>query len=160
MTWQTEMVPIVRYLINDATAPYTYEDSRIQQTIAIAAQLTLITTSFDKDYVVDVATPSITPDPTDETRDDAFISLVSIQAACIILGAEVKTASQSSVRIQDGPHTIDLTGGGAITVKRWQDMCAKFDAARKQYLGGNSKNGQAVIGPYTIESVPIMPWNF
>lgn len=154
------MVPIVRYLIDDAVVPYTYDDSRLQQTIVISAQLTLLEVHFDKDYVVDVAGSGISPDPTADPRDDAFISLVSLKTACVVLGAEVKDASQSGVRIMDGPSTIDLTAGSAITVKRWQDMCGKYTMARRQYLGGNSRAGQAVIGPYTNESIPIMPWNF
>jgi hypothetical protein len=160
MAWQDEMVPMLRYLIDDFGSTLTYTSTRLEHIIAVAAQLSLLDMTFDKSYAIDITQVSITPDPTAETRDDGFIGLVCLKAACIIASAEVKTAAGEGIRVTDGPHTIDLTMGSQIKQTRAKDICAKFEQARKQYLAGNSKAGVAVLGPYTYEGVNPRPYNF
>lgn len=160
--WQDEMVPILRYLIDDVSSTPTYTSTRLEETLAVAAQLTLfeMENGFDKEYVVDVTQVSISPDPTADTRDNAFISLIVLKAVCLVFGAEAKTAASESVRITDGPSTIDATSGSQMKYKRYEEACDRFTRARRQYLAGNAKFVAAVLGPYTNESVSIIPWNF
>ena len=48
MTWQTEMTPILRYLINDIDpTSYTYTNTRLQNTILISSQLLLKEVDFE-----------------------------------------------------------------------------------------------------------------
>ena len=94
MTWQTEMTLILRGLINDVNpADYTYSDSRLQQSILISGQLVQTELVFDKTYEVNVIASSIIPDPTDVTKDNAFINLVCLKSAALIYGGELKLIS-------------------------------------------------------------------
>lgn len=159
MTWQTEITPIVRYLVNDVGSG-VYSDNRLQETIVIAAQLMVYDVNFDKDYTISVNNGTISPDPTDETRDDAFINLAAMKASCIILQGEIGTKANQAFKITDGPSTIDTGQSVLFTQKRLDDICGKYEKYRKQYLLGTAKNSACVIGPYTNESVDIIPWNF
>lgn len=152
MAWQDEMVPIVRALIDDVTSPVTYSDTRLEETIVISAQILNLNIAFNQTYTINVATTSISPDPTD-VRDDAFINLVSIRAACFIYDSEFKTASRLGIRVTDGPSSIDVSGRltSALTLsKKFQDM---FEKAKIDYLAGNSIAGQAIMTPYTYENL-------
>lgn len=152
MSWQDEMVPIVRALINDMDSPTTYSDTRLEETIVIAAQMTNLFITFGNTYTISVSSTSISPDPT-ESRDDAFINLVSLRAACFIYDSEAKQASRLGIRVNDGPSSIDVSGrlsSALALAKKFQDM---YDFARVQYLAGNSIAGQAVLTPYTNQNV-------
>jgi hypothetical protein len=85
-TWQNEMVRIVRHLVDDLDAA-TYSDSRLEETVLVSAQMVQLQVTFDKTYTVDVDELLLTPDPTAATRDNAFINLVCLKTACIILQA-------------------------------------------------------------------------
>ena len=86
MTWQNEIVRMVRFLVNDIDAS-TYDDSRLEETILVAAQLLIGNIDFDRTYTVDVDTLVLSPDPTTlTTKDNNFINLLAVQASCIILG--------------------------------------------------------------------------
>ena len=108
MAWQNEMTRILRYMLNDLdSSSYTYSDDRLEETIIVSAQLVLHEIDFDKDYTVDVDALTLTPDHTAATEDNAFINLISLKSACIILSSELSTKSQESVRVSDGSSSID-----------------------------------------------------
>ena len=88
MSWQGQMSTIVRYLINDVDpSNYSFSDQRIETTLLVAAQLMLMSVDFNNVYSVNVETCTLSPDPTDaETKDDPFITLSCLRAACIIVG--------------------------------------------------------------------------
>jgi hypothetical protein len=153
MTWQNEMVRIVRFLVNDLDAS-SYPDSRLEETILVAAQLINPTIDFDNTYTIDVDTIVLTPDPTQlTTKDDWFINLVCLKTACIILGSETKTLSTQSYKIVDGPSTIDAKGVYDANKTLYDELCEQYDRLVLQYRAGNSVAGQAILTPYTQERV-------
>lgn len=160
MAWQTEMVQLLRYVINDIDSPSVYSDDRLQKTLVAAAQFLVFQVDFDQDYTLDISTPSISPDPTSDPRDEGFINLTVLQAACLIVNAEVKLKAGQSVLVKDGPSTIDTRGSYEATQQRYRDMMAILDQARTQYQLGNARAGQAVLGPYVQQYFPIYPGNF
>ena len=85
-TWDTSLVIIFRNLINDAVAPYTYNDARAKEIILVGAQLMLMEVSFDIPYVVDLNGQNITPDPV-ENNDNNFIALHLIKPFNYLPGA-------------------------------------------------------------------------
>jgi hypothetical protein len=149
MAWEIEMVQIVRNLIGDVseTSP-TYSIPRLQTMILTAGQLLNGSVDFYKSYTIDVDEGILTPDPTTATKDNGFINLVCLKTACIILRSEWRTASNSALSVKDGPSTID--GKGIATAKEAlaNEMCEAFEDALKQYLMGNSKAGEAIVGPH------------
>ena len=156
MTWQNEMTRIVRYLINDINST-TYEDCRIEETILVAAQLLIDRLDFDKTYTVDVDTLSLSPDPTTNTKDNFFINVVSLQAACIVVGSEAKTLAAQSARIKDGPSSIDLSAAYQSTYQMYKECRDKLEKMILYHNAGNSLAGQAVLTPYTYEGIDGTP---
>ena len=145
--WQAEMVVILRHLIDDVCVT-TYTDPRLQETILVSAQLIQIEVDFDKTYTIDVDALILTPDPTDATKDNGFINLVVLKAACIILSGEAKAKASEAIKIVDGPTTIDTGQRHKALEERAKTMCQNYEHAKIQYMAGNSRAGQAVITPF------------
>ena len=112
MYWQAEFVTILRVLIDDLASPQTYADNRLIQVLAAAAQLVTSELDFSNNFVVDIQALSIEPSPVDRatTRDDNFINLVCIKAACLVERGESRKAVGQGISIRDGSSAIDLRG--------------------------------------------------
>ena len=109
MAWQNEMVRILRHIINDLdSSSYSFTDDRLEESILVSAQLVSTEIDFDKDYTIDVDALVLSPDPTASVKDDAFINLVVLKSACIILGSEVRSNALNSIALKDGPSSIIL----------------------------------------------------
>ena len=161
MTWQNEMILIVRHLVNDLDdANQSFTDERLEGTVLVSAQLLLNEIDFDdppnNDYAVDVDGLTLTPDPTASgTKDNAFINLVCLKASCVIVGSEVRTNALNSVVLRDGPSTIDMRGIAASLSQLYNNLCERFDTAVLQYKAGGSRVGQAIFSPYSPGSESI-----
>lgn len=145
------LVLILRNIINDTVATYTYSDARLQQMLAVAAQLLLAETSFSTDYVIEVTTPTITPDPV-TNGDDAFIALVTLKAAMLITGAEYKIATKSSVTVTDAWSTISNTSAAANYKTLFEEFTKQYKDTLMQYKFGNVNQIHAVLSPYTVNT--------
>jgi len=151
MSWQNEMVRILRFLINDIDSS-TYSDSRLEETLLVAAQLQYASIDFDNTYSIDIDTLTLSPDPTTlTTKDDWFINIVCVKAACIVLGSEAKTMAAQSYKIKDGPSSIETGEAYRNTQMLYKDMCDKLAYMIVDYKAGNSVAGHAVLTPYTQE---------
>ena len=150
MSWQNEMVRILRFLINDIDAS-SYSDDRLEETILVAAQLQYASIDFPNTYTIDVDGLVLSPDPTSVTKDDWFINIVCVKTACIILGSEAKTLAAQSYIIKDGPSTIDVSRAYTAAQQMYKDMCDKLAFMIMDYKVGNSVAGHAVLTPYTQE---------
>lgn len=152
MAWEGEMGTLVRHLVDDLSDSPTYTDDRVEQSIAVAAQLCIHEIDFDETYTVSLDCPSISPDPTTlTTKDDSFINLVSMRAACVILGSELKTRSLDSVKVTDGPTTIDMSSSLKGVQKLYEDACQRYEDAKLQYQAGGTI-GKAVLSPFSPAS--------
>ena len=157
MSWQGEMTTMVRTLISDVDpSNYTYSNQRLETTILVAAQIVMTEIDFENKYTVDVEQCYITPDPTDATtphatinRDDAFINLVSLKTACIIMGSELKTQSLNAVKVVDGPSSIDFTAVAANIRYLYDYSCKNYEEYKFNYAAGNNAVGKAILSPYS-----------
>jgi hypothetical protein len=154
MSWQGQISTMVRYLVNDIEpANYKYSPKRIETTILVSAQLVMLDTDFSNIYSINVEQCSLSPDPTDtETKDDAFMTLVTLKSACIIIGSEVRTESGNAISIKDGPSAIDLRGVSSTLLALYKDLNDKYSQALMNYRAGNSIAGKAILGPYSPAS--------
>lgn len=145
---------MVRYLVNDVEpASYKYNPKRIETTILVSAQLVMLDTDFSNIYSINVEQCSLSPDPTDaETKDDAFMTLVTLKSACVIIGSEVRTESGNAISIKDGPSAIDLRGVSSTLLVLYKDLNDKYSQALMNYRAGNSIAGKAILGPYSPAS--------
>ncbi len=146
MAWQDNTNLMVRHIINDTDPDnYKYSDNRINSTIAVAAQLIVLEIEFDQQYSVDIASQTVSPDP---SSDDAFINLVVLRAAVIIIGGEIKTESSNAISIKDGPSAIDLRGVSSTLLALYKDLSDRYDSVAHGY-GYNTSIGKAILGPYS-----------
>lgn len=153
MAWKNEITQIVRVLINDFDeTSYQYDGTKIETLIATAAQLLQRELDFDTIYTITVMPISISPDPTTiSPRDDIFINMVSLKAACLVLGAEVKTLAAQSFKVQDASATIDVKGAYEAMKDLYDKYCDDLARAKTYYLAGNLNAIKAIITPTTVE---------
>ena len=144
------MTTIVRHLVNDVDASsYTFATDRLEITI-FAAQLLKMNVDFNNEYDINVESSILSPDPTDaDTKDDPFVALACLRAACIIIGSEIRKESGNAISIKDGPSAIDLRGVTQTLTVLYQDLCKKYEDALLDYRAGNSVVGQSILGPYS-----------
>ena len=149
MAWQTEMTSLLRYVINDTdTSKQEFTDDRLQNLLVSAAHLTLGVVDFPRDYSIDIPASGITPDPTSGTRDNSFVNLVVLRAACLLANGEYRSASNKGITIKDGPSSVDARGLIAAKKDIMQTSCEKYEKAEFEYRLGNSNAGEAIIGPH------------
>ena len=151
MSWQGQMSTVVRHLINDVDpSAYTFSADRMETSILVAAQLIIMNVDFGNTYSINVETGYLDHDPTDAgTRDEAFISLVCLRAACIIVGSEIRKESGNAISIKDGPSAIDLRGVPQTLAILYKYLCDKYEHSMLEYRAGNRVTGQSILGPYS-----------
>jgi hypothetical protein len=145
MAWTTDIVMVVRGLINDMDSPYDYSDTRLKQLICIAGVLLIQEASFTTSYTIDLSEFTITPDP---SSDADFVALVSLKTACMILNGEHKNAANSSLSVKDGPAFIDSTSKAKQLGELAKSICEAYNKAKFSYLAGDGSVGRIIIGPY------------
>lgn len=163
MSWQGELTTMVRHLINDTDEDnYTYSDSRLETTVLVAAQLVNKEVDFESTYLIDVEQCTLSPDPTDPTdaladanKDDGFIALVSLKAACIILGSEMKTQGLKAVRVVDGPSSVDYTAVAQHVRFLYEFACKQYEQYKFNFQACNNNVGKAVLTPYAPGALGI-----
>lgn len=151
MSWQSEIVTIVRVWINDLDDSPTYSDSRIQQVITVAAQNVVREVSFSQEYTIDVVSGVISPDPTlAESRDNDFVALSAIKSACILDQSTFRTkAVNEGIRASLSPASIDVRGN----LRGYQTLleigpCAMYEKLRTEFEIGNPNICQAILSPF------------
>jgi hypothetical protein len=151
MAWQTDMVSMLRILLNDNGDTPTFTDLRLEQLLVVAAQFVNQDIDFVKEYTIGIGALSITPDPTaTATRDDVFTNFTVMKAACIadistyrtkliISGLNIKCAQMgiSTVSHLDGFKELLSLG-----------PCAAYDKMKKQYEFGDSRIAKIILSPF------------
>jgi hypothetical protein len=154
MSWQAEMRTVLRAMVDDIDSPQAYSDARLEQLLAVAAQFVANEMSFPLDYTADVTAPDISPDPTDRdggSRNDDFVNLVCLRAACLIDHGKVRRAVGQGIMVKDGSSTIDLRDSAKgylqLLAKGW---CAVYQQAKDEYRAGQTGAGVgvAILGPF------------
>jgi len=147
MAWTDDMVTMLRGLINDMSEPYTYEDGRLETLLALSAVFVMQEVDFSAAYTINIATPSISPDPVDNNDVD-FQALVCLRTACMITSGEFKVDAAKGVAIKDGPSSIDLSGRIKAREQVAKQNCDNYERARVNYQIGDGSLGRAIVGPY------------
>ncbi len=155
MSWQTEMTPIVRALIDDMDSA-TYTDSRLQDYIVVAAKLVTAQITFDNSYTVDVVAESISPDP-DTLDDNFFINLVCLRTACMIVTGEYKTQAGKGISFKDAQTSIDTRAAVDGKKALMTQICNLYEQERLQYMNGVRVAGRLVAN--AISHPDFCGWN-
>lgn len=149
MSWSIEIPIIVRTLINDLEAEPLYSDERLQQVIAVAAKYVQFDVVLDHKYSVDVSNITISPDPT-EDRDEIFISLVSLKAACIIDQSTLRTkAATEGIRAALGPALLSVNNSlDGIKMILEMGPCAAYDELVSHWDVAQATTAKAILSPF------------
>ena len=153
MSWQTDLVLMIRSIIGDLDKS-KFTDERLKQILVVGAYNVVNDADFTNTYTVNVAEVSISPDPISE-KDVDFNVLTVYKSACILIGSEVKTESANAISIKDGPSAIDLRGVANSLHVLYKDLCQKYDELLKAYQYNNTLVGQAILGPYSPGSMVV-----
>ena len=152
MSWQTSLVTMVRYLINDIDSS-TYDNATIENSIIVSALITTQEYSFPTSYTIELDAASISPDPTSTSDYDGIaIALWTLKAACMLLTNQYKDAISSAAKVSDGDDgSIDTS----VSFKGYQDIlnlgpCGAYKTLLKTLVNRRSMSlGRAIMTPFT-----------
>lgn len=149
MAWDIEIPLIVRTLINDLDAEPVYTDERLKQVIVVAAKYVQFDVSLDHTYSIDVSNLAISPDPTTD-RDEIFISLVSLKAACIVDQSALRTkAAVEGIRAALGPALINVNGSlEGLKMILEMGSCAAYDELVSHWDVAQATTAKAILSPF------------
>lgn len=150
--WLYELILMLRYMIWDISST-DYSDESLRNLILIASQLVNQEITFSTTYTINFGNASISPDPTaTATRDNAFINLVVLKAACLTDQAMAKRkAKLEGVRASLGPAALNVGGHLAGYLKILESpggACAMYEQMRLQYTCGNVNIVRAILSPF------------
>ena len=148
--WSDTAIPVLRVLVNDIDGD-TYDDSRLETILLASAYMIVNEIDVASTYSVDMSGETISPDP---ESDVGFMNLLILRTAVLIKNNEAKAAQRLGITIVDGPSTISGKEKLAAIVADAKALAAKYEKTRLEYLAGNSKAGQAIMTPFTNESIP------
>lgn len=150
--WKLECTEMVRHLINDVSDTPIYSDSRLYRLLVISALQMSQEVSFNTTYTIDISLGTISPDPSAEaTKDNAFINLLCLKAAVILLDGEVRYYSINSIQVSDGPSSINTTARSNFVKSAAQMMYDKYSQMKMLHQAGEA--GAAILTPYTVSSL-------
>jgi hypothetical protein len=150
--WNVEMTRVLRHMIDDLSSSPTYSNTRLEETILVAAQLANNDVDFDRAYTIDVDELTLTPDPTDAPKDDSFIALVCLRATLLIFSGILKSKSaMAGLAITSGRESISTSGLLEGYKKLWEKASKDYEEATFQYMAGNRVYGRAILGPFSGE---------
>ena len=144
------MVIMVRHLIDDTTAPYTYTDDRLRTALIVSGIYVDNEYNFSTTYTFDLESLDISPDPAaTATYDGIAMALITLKAACMIDINRYQTGVGNGIRVQDGDSMVDTTG----SFKGFSDIialgpCASYTKLLKS-IGTKASmlRGRAIMSP-------------
>lgn len=151
MAWDTDLVLMVRVLINDISLPQTYTDEYLERVLIVAGIQVDAEFVFPYTYLYDIGDLTISPDPI-TNNDSSFMALVPLKAACILNQGEFRQALGQGIKVRDGDSAIDTS----VSFRGYRDIlemgpCAAYEKlkwsllATGEVVGGGV--GKAVLGP-------------
>ncbi len=129
-----------------------FDDERLTRVLLVAALQVNNSVDFENDYTIDIQTSTLSPDPTlAETKEDAFLNLMTIKAACIMeRGQAIKTASQA-ISAREFSTSINLTGvaKAKLDLLLKGGWCAVYEQEVLDHqMSGIGTAGAAILGPF------------
>src|SRR5687767_14574266 len=111
--WDSEMVTLLRHVIDDLAEEPKYTDSRLRQLLLVAAQLAQAENNLIQEYVINIDNQTIKPDPTSTKlgmRDDSFVNLIILKAACLLASSGLLKASKTTGSYRENNVSFDTKG--------------------------------------------------
>jgi hypothetical protein len=150
------MVTILRVMLGDTEedeSKRTYTDDRLTDLVLLGAFQVSCELTFGQDFAVDIEKKTISPDPTAAaTRDDSFINLACIKAACTVDRASAGVAAARAIAARDGNSAVDLRGVSSAKIELLKrGWCAVYAEEKKEYKMGRCRvAGALVLTPFRL----------
>ncbi len=140
---------MLRYIVGDENNTL-YSDTKLKNLLVVAAQFVVRELSFTDNYTINFANLSISPDPV-TAGDYAFTNLVVLKASCLLATSEYKLKGRESISWKNGPSSLDTTSSAKDASQVRKVICDDYEAAKAQYLFGDSIPGAAILGPFSSD---------
>lgn len=160
--WQTEMLEILRVLINDMDETPKYEDERLHRILMVAAFQVAQSLDFVNDYTIDIQGSTLTPDPTStDFKEDSFVNLTCIKAACIIERGQTVLSANQAIVAKEFHSSVDLSKVAESKQKLLEKggWCSLYEQESLEHQANSaSATGAAILGPFrTLAGYPGYP---
>lgn len=149
MSWDYDLVVMVRALINDIDSPQNFDDDRIQSSLLVGGLISTQDFYFSTSYSFDFSAITLTPDPTlAATYDMTAMALFSLKAACILNQNSYTAAIGGGIKVRDGDSEVDTTGA----FRGYRDIlelgpCGNYSKLiSSKSFKDSMKRGKAVMG--------------
>lgn len=146
-----EIILMLRILIQDPSGAI-YSDASLHKLCLVSSIIVQQELRFSENYVVSISLGTITPDPIDST----FQLFVAHKAAILLLESEIKGYSSQSIKIVDGPSTIDLSNRSKDSSQILKLLYDNYSIMKRDYIlsaNGGGSFGFAVITPTTVSYI-------
>ena len=149
MSWDIELPIIVRTLVDDLSETPVFSDDRLKQVICVAAKYVQFDVALDHLYNIDVSNLTISPDPTND-RDEIFICLTSLKAACIVDQSSIRTKSAlEGVRASLGPASLSVSNSlEGLKLILEKGSCSTYDELTSHWDVKDATAIAAVLSPF------------
>lgn len=135
------VIAIIRSLISIDEDDYS--DEILSQIACSAAIIVSSEITIETSYTIDVINSTITPDP-----DNVFAMFCAYQASIIILQSEIRKKGLKSIKITDGPSSIDLSNIAKDLKLLLDSLLSRYDKLKLDYaMALNSGLAFAVTTP-------------
>lgn len=160
MVWSTDMVTMLRHMINDLSATPSYSDARLQQLILVAATLVRVDMSLTDTYTIDLTGLSITPDP---MEDEDYSNLILLKSACMLSETDMRENACKFLKVKDDKSFIDNTKAADIYKSIYEGEhgpCALYKQSLLDYQINQISNiGRAIMTPIRTQLYPRVLYN-
>lgn len=111
-TWQVTSRTMLRTMLDDIGST-KYTDDRLDQFLITAAYFLPVDINFSTDYIINVETETISPDPISQSDGPEFINFMVLRAACLTdQGSFRNAALLQGVQARCGPAVLNTSGYG------------------------------------------------
>ena len=155
MAWQNELTLILRHIIGDLDPDnYSFTDSRLEESLLVAAQLIHNEMEFNIIYTIEVDNAILSPDPTLTStgysdKDDDFIALCCLRAGLLLTASQLRTYSLKAISIRDGASSLDMRGVVQGLKMVHDDLSKKYEDVKLSYQTGKLGLGKVILSPYS-----------
>lgn len=134
----------------------TLTEEQLERFACLSSIFVMKDIEWEQTYTISFNNLTITPDPTDIN----FCLFVATYAVILIIQSEIRTAAMSSMKVTDGPSTLDLTSKSKALLDYLKTLKDDYEKAKIDYVLNGSVNtgGYAIITPTT--NLNIYPGNY
>lgn len=148
MTWPTDMIIMLRHLIDDLSATPTYSDDRLKQLTLVSAILVANDMELTTGYTVDLTGLTISPDP---MADEDYSNLIILKSACLLSETDLRSNACKFLKVKDDKSYIDNTAAMEVYKTIYSGKngpCALYQQALTEFQINQISNiGRAIMTP-------------